>query len=258
MSAMAVRSMLDTLLTPGALTTLFQPIVEERSGESRVYGYECLTRGPAGTNFESADVLFEYARLKGAEAIVDRACIAQALATAEQWPTRPSLAINVHASTLSRDPGFPRDLIAAARTRGFEPEQIVVEIVEHSPILNHRDFITCLENLRAAGFRIAVDDVGRGYSNFKMMLDCAPDYLKIEREFTSAAATDRGHYAVVESVLSFANRVGARVVAEGVEEEEDRAFLIGIGIELLQGYFYARPMSDTDAFRFTTSTKTKE
>jgi EAL domain-containing protein (putative c-di-GMP-specific phosphodiesterase class I) len=253
MSAMAARSMLDTLLTPGALTTLFQPIVEEVAGQRRVYGYECLTRGPAGTNFEAADVLFEYARRKGAEGIMDRACIVQALVTASTWPLRPSLALNVHASTLSRDTGFPRDLTAAARAYGFEPAQIVVEIVEHSPVLNHRDFITSLDSLRTAGFRIAVDDVGLGYSNFKMMIDCAPDYLKIEREFTQCAATDRRRCAVIESVLSFANRVGARVVAEGIEEEADRAFLVSLGIELLQGYFYARPMRDTDAARFTTA-----
>ena len=253
MTAVATRSMLDTLLTPGALTTLFQPIVEERDGTRRVYGYECLTRGPAGTNFEAADVLFEYARRKGAEGIMDRACISQALATASTWDVRPCLALNVHASTLGRDAGFPRDLAASVQAYGFTPSQIVVEIVEHSPVLNRRDFITCLERLRTGGFRIAVDDVGLGYSNFKMMIDCAPDYLKIEREFTRDAGADDRRYAVIESVLSFANRVGARVVAEGIEEEADRAFLVGLGIELLQGYFYARPMRDSDACRFTST-----
>jgi EAL domain-containing protein (putative c-di-GMP-specific phosphodiesterase class I) len=241
--------MLDTLLSPGALTTLFQPIVHEPS--RRVHAFECLTRGPAGTNFQSADVLFEYARRKGAEGILDRACASQALVTAaRELPPAADVAINIHASTLGRDTGFARDFERLASSCDVAPARVIVEIVEHAPVLNHRDFITSLENLRLAGFRIALDDVGLGYSNFKMMVDCAPDYLKIERHFTCGAESDPRRCAVIESVAGFARRVGARVVAEGVEEESERAFLTSLGIDLMQGYLYARPMPAEAASAF--------
>lgn len=246
--ATASHSMLDTLLIPGALTTLFQPIVQEPS--RRVHAFECLTRGPSDTNFRSADVLFEYARRKGAEGILDRACAAQALVVASEALPGADVAINIHASTLGRDTGFARDFEQLARAYGLEPARIIVEIVEHAPVLNHRDFITSLSRLRAAGFRIALDDVGLGYSNFRMMIDCAPDYLKIERHFTHGAENDPLRWAVIESVVGFARRAGARVVAEGVEEESDRAFLSSLGIDLLQGYLFARPLDSEAAARF--------
>lgn len=253
-AAMPTGTMLDTLLAPGSLTTLFQPIVEEPS--RRVHAFECLTRGPVGTNFHSADVLFEYARRKGAEGILDRACASQALVTAaRELPANVDVAINIHASTLGRDTGFARDLERLASAHDFASSRVIVEIVEHAPVLNHRDFITSLANVRAAGFRIALDDVGLGYSNFRMMIDCAPDYLKIERHFTCGAERDPMRYAVIESVVGFARRVGARVVAEGVEEESERAFLISLGIELMQGYFYARPMAPDTASQFLTDTR---
>jgi EAL domain-containing protein (putative c-di-GMP-specific phosphodiesterase class I) len=246
-------TMLDTLLAPGALTTLFQPIVHEPS--RRVHAFECLTRGPVGTNFHSADVLFEYARRKGAEGILDRACASQALVTAaRELPSTADVAINIHASTLGRDTGFARDLQRLAQSCGFASTRVIVEIVEQAPVLNHRDFLASLANLRAAGFRIALDDVGVGYSNFKMMIDCAPDYLKIERQFTSGAENDPPRSAVIESVAGFARRVGARVVAEGVEEESERAFLTTLGITLMQGYLYARPMSAEAASRYMNDT----
>lgn len=247
-AAPARRTMLDTLLAPGGLTTLFQPVVEEPSG--RVHAFECLSRGPAGTNFYSADILFEYARRKGAEAILDRACASQALVTAARVLPQADLAINVHASTLGRDPGFAHDLEQLAHAFGFAPARVIVEIVEHAPVLNHRDFIGSLANLRTAGFRIAVDDVGLGYSNFGMLIDCAPDYLKIERHFTHGAQNDPMRCAVIETIAGFARRINARVVAEGVEDESERAFLITLGIELLQGYHYARPMDAPTAAAF--------
>lgn len=246
--ATASHSMLDTLLIPGALTTLFQPIVQEPS--RRVHAFECLTRGPSDTNFRSADVLFEYARRKGAEGILDRACAAQALVVASEALPGADVAVNIHASTLGRDIGFARDFEQLARSCGLAPARIIVEIVEHAPVLNHRDFIASLASLRAAGFRIALDDVGLGYSNFRMMIDCAPDYLKIERHFTHGAENDPLRCAVIESVVGFARRVGARVVAEGVEEESDRAFLSSLGIDLLQGYLFARPLDSEAAARF--------
>lgn len=248
MVAVAYGTMLDTLLGPGGLTTLFQPIVHEPSG--RVHAFECLTRGPEGTNFYSADILFEYARRKGAEAILDRACAAQALVTASSALPDVDVAINIHASTLGTNNGFVRDLLQLAQTCDFKPEHIIIELVEQAPVLNHRDFIASLASLREAGFRIALDDVGLGYSNFRMMIDCAPDYLKIERHFTQGAENDPLRRAVIESVAGFAHRVGARVVGEGVEEESERAFLTSLGIDLHQGYLYARPMAADAASRF--------
>jgi len=253
MSVMTAPTMLDALLTPGVLSTRFQPIIEETDGRARVFAFECLTRGPAGTNFASADVLFEYARRMGGECMLDRACAAQALVTGSAIADC-DFSINIHASTLGRDRGFVRDLAAVARACGVDAKRIIIEIVEHAPPASRRDFLTSLCELRAQGFRVALDDVGLGHSNFKMMIDCVPDYLKVDRLFTHGAYRDPFRAAVLESVTGFARRVDTRVIAEGIEDDDDRTFLRNLGVELLQGYLYARPMRIDDAkfFRATT------
>ena len=191
-------TLLDKVLTPGALNVMFQPILREGAASSEVFAFECLTRGPAGTNMESSEVLFEYARRKGAERILDRACCANALAAAARTVPDDSISINVHASTLSVDSSLARDLDLMTASYGLKSSQVMIEIVEHTPVLNEREFLRSLAELRAAGFHIALDDVGLGHSNYKMMIDCGPEYLKIDRYFITGARTDRRRAAVVE------------------------------------------------------------
>jgi len=249
---MPAPTMLDALLTPGVLSTRFQPIIEETDGDAHVFAFEALTRGPAGTNFASADVLFEYARRMGGECILDRACVAQALVTGAILGDS-DFSINIHATTLGRDRDFVRNLDAVARACGIDPKRIIIEIVEHAPPPSRRDFLDSLCGLRTSGFRIALDDVGLGHSNFKMIMDCVPDYLKIDRHFTHGAQRDPFRAAVLESIIGFAKRVDARVIAEGVEDEDDHTFLKTLGVDLLQGYLFARPMriDDAQSFRAT-------
>lgn len=238
----------DRLLAPGALSTRFHPIVA--TSEESVFAFECLTRGPAGTNYERADVLFEYARLKGIEPMLDRACIARALASAVHLAPC-DLSFNVHPSTLASDARFAADLEAAASAYGFAPERIIIEIVEQVPVLNRIDFLRVLDRLRDAGFRIAIDDVGHGHSNFALMLDVRPHLLKIDRHFIDGAHCDAVRGSVIDCIAAFAQRAGARVVAEGVENEADRDWLAARGIDLMQGFLFATPMTADQAALFS-------
>ena len=240
-------TLLDRVLAPGGLNVAFQPIIEEDDVKVEIFAFECLTRGPIGTNLEPADVLFEYARRKGAETLLDRACCTNALATAAANLPAARITLNVHASTLSNDVSVPRHLELVASSFGFKAEQILLEIIEHTPVLDERSFLRGLEQLRKAGFPIALDDVGVAHSNYKMMIDCDPEYLKIDRYFVNGAHQDRRRAAVIESVIAFADRIGARVIAEGVETWEEHDYLRTVGIDLMQGYHYSRPMAGPTA-----------
>ena len=253
---MTAGTLLDQVLVPGALRVMFQPILRQGHASSEIFAFECLTRGPAGTNVESSEVLFEYARRKGAERILDRACCANALAAAAETVPDGCISINIHASTLSVDSSLARDLEVMASSYGLRCSQVMIEIVEHTPVLNEREFHRSLTELRAAGFHIALDDVGLGHSNYKMMIDCGPEYLKIDRYFITGARTDRRRAAVVESVVRFAERIDSHAIAEGVETDDDYAFLRDLGIDLMQGYYFARPMSAGAAIRFAHDNKT--
>lgn len=127
------ESALNRILQPGAITPVYQPVFRVSNGKKEIHGVECLSRGPRGTNFESAEVLFEYVRLKREESLVDRACIAAAFRGASALPTTLRLGINVHASTLGRDHGFIAFLQSTAAATGIAAQRIVIEIVEHAP-----------------------------------------------------------------------------------------------------------------------------
>lgn len=234
-------SLIDTIVAPGSLSFLFQPIVRAAGPLYEVHSYEALTRGPADTNVNAADVLFEYVRRKQEEVRVDRLCVAGALEAATLLDPHALLNLNVHASTLTRDPGFPDYVCVHAAEVGISCERMVFEIVEYAPGSTGPAFAAALEKLRRHGCAIALDDVGLGNSNYRMILDCRPDYYKVDRFLVDGVATDPYRLAIIRSLGSLAAAVGATVVAEGVESQEDVAALRSAGISLFQGFFFGRP-----------------
>jgi EAL domain-containing protein (putative c-di-GMP-specific phosphodiesterase class I) len=236
------HSALERILAPGGITPLYQPLYLVNGSECRLYGFECLSRGPAGTNFEPASVMFDYVRLKREEAVVDRACIAAALSNVALLPPVVQLGVNVHASTLARDYGFVDFMLATAASRGLATSRITVEIVEHAPPWDDVTFLNVLAQLRSAGIRIALDDVGLGQSNFKMILDVCPDFLKLDRYFVDGCENDPKRQAVIAVVAQLARRFDAQVVAEGVENVATLDVLRGFDIELMQGYLFSQPL----------------
>jgi EAL domain-containing protein (putative c-di-GMP-specific phosphodiesterase class I) len=246
MTANKSRRLWDRIFEPKGLSTVFQPIVEIheiRGGERSVFAFEALTRGPRGTNIERSDILFEYVRRKRGEARVDRLAIAAALAEARGLPGLPGLCLNVHAATLEQDRDLPCWLHEMAVTCGIPAGRLIVEIVEHAPPWSGHHFLDSLDRLRSLGLRIALDDVGLGQSNFRMILDCRPDLLKIDRHFVAGASGDDHRRAVLESIAGLAQRLGGRAVAEGIEDEADLAAAAEAGIDLFQGFLLARPCS---------------
>jgi len=229
------------LLEPQGLTTVFQPIFEARGGERRVYALEALTRGPKRTNIERSDVLFEYVRRKRGEAEIDLLAIASALRQASGLPEVPDLSLNVHAVTLERERRLSVWLTELSAEHSVPLDSLIIEIVEHAPPWSGPHFLDNLDRLRALGVRIALDDVGLGQSNFRMIVDCRPDLLKIDRHFVDGCHADPLRRAVLESISDLASRLGARAVAEGIEDERDLAVVSNAGISLLQGYLLCRP-----------------
>ena len=241
---------LTSILEPGGITSMYQPICNVRNGSASLAAFECLARGPKGTNFESANVLFDYVRLKREESIVDRACVVSALASAPPVSGEQRLTVNVHASTLGRDHEFVGFLRSTAGRFDVPLDRITVEIVEHAPPWDGVSFLSALDELRSSGVRIALDDVGLGQSNFKMMLDVRPDYLKIDRWFVSSCDSDPNRRAVIDAFGSIGARFGAELVAEGVESDEVILTLQAMGVHLMQGYWFAKPLTSSDAATF--------
>jgi len=245
------RCLLDQILEPGSLSVHFQPVVDVHTVRPKPHYFEALIRGPRGTSAETPAILFEYARKKNRESAVDRACVETILDAARSLPAEGTLGINVHASTLAMDPGFVEFLGAALKTRGRSPRHLVVEVIEHAPPWDVKGFRTALESLRGLGARIALDDIGLGHSNFMMILECRPDYFKVDRYFVNGCHRDFHRRAVLASVAQLARPFNARVVAEGVEQAADLFALKRLGIGLIQGFVFGLPVPCAEALSAT-------
>ncbi len=241
-----LKSLMERVIEPGAITALFQPIVRILEGDSKIVAVEGLARGPRGSTLEAPDILFEFARRKNEESVVDRAAISSILREARKLPSDLALHLNVHASTLGRDGRFVDFLIKTSSSLGIELKRLTLEIVEHSNFVEEDNFLAALAELRAAGCSVALDDVGIGTSNFRMMLITRPTMLKIDRYLVTGIANDTYQQATMRATRLLADQVHADLVAEGVETEEDLKALRTLGIEFAQGYLFSRPRAAED------------
>ena len=235
-------SMLDRILAPGGLRCYAQPIVRICGSTCAVASVECLSRGPRGTPFESPAVLFDYARRKVAECDVDRVAVTTALAGARSLPGTLGISVNVHASTLGRDAIFTDFLVGVACRHEIELSRLTVEIVEHSPVWNATGFLHSLRLMRELKIRIALDDVGTGQANYRMILDAEPDCFKIDSYLVQNAHADRRRRSMLASIMQLARDLGSSVVAEGVESAADLEAILDLGITSIQGYIFSRPL----------------
>jgi EAL domain-containing protein (putative c-di-GMP-specific phosphodiesterase class I) len=253
---MTSRTLLQEILADGGLTVLFQPIFEIRDGRVSLYALEALSRGPKGSNAERADVLFEYVRRKGKESEVDRACTTNALKASRSVPSFCAISINVHAATLERDEDWPGFLADVCGQHGLPFSRLILEIVEQQKYSDAGRFFGALDRLRSAGVRIALDDIGLGYSNYRMLIDIRPDFFKIDRYFVSGSGQKPNARAAIESIALLAHRLGARVIAEGIESEDDLHTVVCLGVNLAQGYYLAppTPVSSQDSQQPQTAT----
>lgn len=227
-------TILETILDPLKLSVCFQPIFRLKAGTRQVDSLEALIRGPRNTNFARADVLFDYVRRKKAEAAVDRSCVIAICDAAMDLPSDVRLNINVHASTLGQRSGFVDFFQHEAQMRSMALERFTLEIVEHAPTCNVPELTNSVAALRASGARIALDDVGLGQSNYRMMLDCNPNYFKLDAYFVRGLRDDPKRRAVIESLVALAGALGSAVVAEGPDSDQDLSVLAELGVELVQ------------------------
>lgn len=235
------ETLLDRLLRPGAFRVVFQPILSHDQRGWQIHALEALIRGPRGTHMEYPEVLFEYVRRKSAEAAMDRHCVGEVLKAARPLGTQVTLSVNVHAATLEQDPGFPDHFREQVHEAGRLPSRVIVEIVEHAPPWAGRGFARALETLRTHGFAIALDDVGLGHSNFRMILECRPDYFKLDAFLVRGAHGDYYRRAVLRSIVELAASFGGTAVAEGLDNVDDLRIVLDEGVRAVQGYLLARP-----------------
>jgi EAL domain-containing protein (putative c-di-GMP-specific phosphodiesterase class I) len=231
---------LDEILAAGQVHTLYQPILDLRTRE--VVGHEIFTHGPAGTPFEEAERLFAVAERTGRLLELERLSRARALRSARSHlAPGTKLFLNTSARALSdpdvAGPGFVR-LVDAS---GLPHEEVVLEITERVPKEERQPYEHVLLYLKEQGFGIAIDDMGAGYSSLSALVTIEPDYLKFDIALVRGIDRSSIKRSLLETVVDLSARIGAKVVAEGIEVEGEFTTLRDMGVPLGQGRFLAAP-----------------
>ena len=150
---------------------------------------------------------------------LDTLCVRRALEGAKDLPPGASLFVNVAPQTLDRDADGDTWLADAVRSSKLDPSRVVIEVTERVGAATET-VLRSIEHLRAAGLRIALDDVGVGNSGLEMLRRARPDFVKIDRTVVTESRTDPGARAVLAAIAAFASESGAYVIAEGIENDE--------------------------------------
>lgn len=236
---------LREILVSEQIRTLVHPVFELNS--MTVIGYEALSRGPEGSEFERPDKLFAVAYDADLVMRLERVCRKKALECAERMPEGRLLFLNVETESVA-DPQL-RDALTSEVLRDsvVEPQSVVLELTERAAIADFGQFRATLDYVRALGFGIAVDDAGAGYGSLQCLAEVQPEWLKVDMSLVRGCDSDSVRATLVETLVTFAKRVGAKLVAEGIETEGELHALREMGVKYGQGYLLAMPEADIRA-----------
>jgi EAL domain-containing protein (putative c-di-GMP-specific phosphodiesterase class I) len=231
---------LRRMLASGEIVIRYQPIVSLRSG--LVHGFEALSSARSNEIFENPEMLFSFAEESDAIIDLERLCRSQALARLE--PLRQAaggklfLNCSVHAFA---DPRLLDDLIVQAAAAGLRASDLVLEITERTAIKEWQRFQQTLGEIRRKGLQIAIDDMGSGYSSLRAVGEIQPDYLKFDCSLIHGIHLSPIKRDLFETLVTLARKIGAQAIAEGIEISEEFETVRALGVDLGQGYLFARP-----------------
>jgi EAL domain-containing protein (putative c-di-GMP-specific phosphodiesterase class I) len=223
------------LIDGEGLNVALQPIVDLDS--RRVVGAEALARFTDDRdNRMPTEETFLDAHALGMGVELELAIIELALRCEERLPEGLYLALNVSPALLAT--GDLEDLIARGH---HDVRPIVVELTEHQAVEDYGELSQALERLRDQGVRVAVDDVGSGFASFRHVTRVNPEILKLDRSLVCGIDEDPVRQSLASAIVAFARDVGAIVVSEGIESENELSCLMDLAVGCGQGFYLARP-----------------
>jgi EAL domain-containing protein (putative c-di-GMP-specific phosphodiesterase class I) len=217
-------------------TMAFQPIVDARS--NRIVAHEALVRGRGG---DGAATVLSQITDENVYAF-DQACRVKAIEMAAALGLTGGLSINFLPRAVYEPKACIRQTLAAAARTGFPLNQLTFEIVEHEQITDIAHIRSIIDEYRRLGFKIALDDFGMGYSSLARLAALEPDVIKLDRELISDCDMHEARLTIVARMVSLTDQLGVRLVAEGVERQGEVEALRSVGVRLMQGYYFSRPI----------------
>jgi EAL domain-containing protein (putative c-di-GMP-specific phosphodiesterase class I)/response regulator of citrate/malate metabolism len=232
----AMREQLIRAVREHAIRTIFQPILDLRT--KQIIGYEALSRGPAGSDIESPEVIFELARDFDLVWDLESLCISNVEPFLGELSSRGYLFFNLESLFIQQ--------LQQRGTEVFEKffkyhQNVVIEVTERSAIRDYPTFRRTLHQLKSLGFKIAIDDCGSGYATLESVAELRPHYLKVGHSLVHNVEHDAIRRQLVDLVARAAKTIGATTIAEAIETEGQLNVCRELGITEGQGFLFARP-----------------
>ncbi len=224
---------------PFSFTMAFQPIVDMR--RARVWGYEALVRGPEGQSAASVLSQVDESNLYR----FDQACRVRAIELAGRLfagEDEIRLSINFMPNAVYEPAACIRASLEAARRVGFPRNQIMFEFTEGQQFADVDHIARIVAEYRRHGFITAIDDFGAGFSGLNLLADLQPDLIKLDMHLIRRVDSDAVRKAIVTGLVSIAKALRIEVIAEGVETRDELETLWSAGLNLFQGYLFAKPL----------------
>lgn len=248
------------IIESNGIVTHFQPILSAR--QRSVIGAEALSRGVVGVEALSSgsgkngvqvrgqpglippSQLFRMAADEGVSLPLERLCRQTAIRTFANLERHEDLILflNVDSSVVEHDSNGLSEILSCLKEHFLSPRNVAIEVLENA-VDDAAQLAACLAEFRATGFLLVLDDVGTGYSNLDRIPLIKPDILKLDRSLITRIDRDYHSQQTFKSLVQLARRIGALVVAEGIETQQQALLALEHGADLLQGYFLGVPQA---------------
>ncbi|MBK9441842.1 MAG: phosphodiesterase [Comamonadaceae bacterium] len=235
------RGPLAALLRRQNLYPVFQPIVA--LGDGAIFSHEALIRGPVNTSFHTPDTLLLAAAHENLNSEFENHCVSVALDLWGSLNQPGRLFVNISADALLkliRQCGCD-SLLALLGAMGVSPRMLVLEITEYERVLDMDYLAAMVQQVRAAGVALALDDFGDGRSSLRLWSQIKPEFVKIDKYFTKSISQHADKLKTIQALQQIAVVFDTALIAEGIETEDDLRVLRGLGIKYGQGFFLGRP-----------------
>ncbi len=233
------KQQISELILDHGIYSVYEPIVDVST--RTVFAYEALARGPQGTPFHSPAALFGAAAKHDLVFELDCVCRMSGLRGAIDFPEDTKLFLNVLPTSI-HDPNFRTDrLIQTLAECQLRPTDVVFEISEQESIRDLAAFRDLRDEYRALGFQFALDDTGAGYAGLEEIVELQPEFIKMDRNMVSGIDEDPARQEVLTALLTVAEKMGSKVIGEGLDRLEELEMLGQLGIHFGQGWLFGHP-----------------
>lgn len=216
-------------------TMAFQPIIN--SQKMNIFGYEALVRG---LNNESAYSIISKVNDDN-RYLFDQLCRVKAIALAAKLELSTMLSINFLPNAIYQPERCIRTTLAAAEKYSFPSERIMFEFTEVEKLEDNKHIQRIVEHYQQLGFTTATDDFGSGYSGLNLLADFQTDIIKLDMELIRNIDQDTVRQAIIKNCLTMFADLNVTPLAEGIETLGEFNWLRAAGVELMQGYLFAKP-----------------